>query len=404
VGEFIYLLIGLNALKGPDGIIQSFSILGVFQLINPGLFPVEIHTYKWFVLLCTTPFPILYFIRGKNKSLTRYTLYFALGLVPTGILSSQQWQISGLKYLSFFLTLLSIGYAFEQTQKSKQYWTQWFQYLFLIFLCASYAIFLTDFGYLRNGRGFQGILNHPQALGVFAGIMVIWFLFRHQSSGKNIHLLFAFLSLLLILLSLARIGLLIMLGGWLIHWINSMIHEKSLQFKNSSFKFFFILAGISFFSFLFWENSHQWLKEFMLKRTIEKNLSDSFLESRGKLITSSIYNFKENPLTGIGLGIGNQQNNTVYLHEIPISSPVEKGFMPTALMEEIGILGTCSTILFLLLIYKSIRPEYTLLFWGSLFINLGEFIFFAIGGLGLIQWLMIFYAAAPIQDAQLGNQ
>jgi len=391
VGEAVYSLLAINTLRGPSGIIQSFAILSIFQLINPGIISPEIHFLKWLVLGFPAPYLLVSFWNGKFKKFDKIIVIYGLLLFPFAVLGSQNIIISGLKFISFFYAILCLRISFENSLKDKTYWTNWIQYFFVVVLILSYLIFFTEFGFLRNGRGFQGIFNHPQVMGVMGGIMAVWFLYYQQTSGKINPLFFSFMALILVFLSLARIGLLIIFGAWIIQWISIIIKKKSFNLNHSPISFLIFCLLIFLLVLLFWEDAWPWLRHFFLKRTIEFSLAESFLESRGRLITSSISGFKEFPLTGIGMGVGIDLESAQNIVGIPTSSPVEKGFMPTALLEEFGILGTLTTVIFLIILFKSISPPVELLFWSTLLINFGEYIFFSMGGLGLIQWILILY-------------
>ncbi len=78
---------------------------------------------------------------------------------------------------------------------------------------------------------------------------------------------------------------------------------------------------------------------------------------------------------------------------IPISAPVEKGFLPAAILEEVGIVGTIFFIylIFILtkLVVRSKNIHICCLYFSCLFINIGEAVFFSIGGIGIFFMLLI---------------
>jgi hypothetical protein len=123
-------------------------------------------------------------------------------------------------------------------------------------------------------------------------------------------------------------------------------------------------------------------------------------------------NFWDHPLTGIGFGapsdparFANQLERGPY--GIPLSASVEKGFMPTAVLEETGIIGAALTILLLLALFVPIlrHPDPTL-FWVAttcLLVNFGEMVFFSIGGMGFFFWfVMAFCHVAALQESEQG--
>lgn len=83
---------------------------------------------------------------------------------------------------------------------------------------------------------------------------------------------------------------------------------------------------------------------------------------------------------------------------IPISAPVEKGFIPTSILEETGIFGALAFYAFIIsLAAEAMRrkdPGWAGLFFGCLYINVGEAVIFSVGGIGLFYWLLIGIAIA----------
>jgi hypothetical protein len=71
----------------------------------------------------------------------------------------------------------------------------------------------------------------------------------------------------------------------------------------------------------------------------------SILTSRIGLINSGMDNFRENPIFGIGFQVAKTEffvsNATIF------TAPAEKGFLPTAILEEGGVLGTIAFLLFI---------------------------------------------------------
>jgi hypothetical protein len=81
---------------------------------------------------------------------------------------------------------------------------------------------------------------------------------------------------------------------------------------------------------------------------------------------------------------------------LPTKASVEKGFLPSAMLEEIGLLGTSLTLGILFALFFPLSRYGDILFlWlalSSLFINGGEAVFYSFGGKGLFMWLMFGFA------------
>lgn len=78
---------------------------------------------------------------------------------------------------------------------------------------------------------------------------------------------------------------------------------------------------------------------------------------------------------------------------IPVSATVEKGFMPTAVLEETGVLGAVLILVLLaFLVVPVARYGDIVAFWilsTALLLNFGEMIFFTMGGNGLYLWIVM---------------
>ncbi len=142
-----------------------------------------------------------------------------------------------------------------------------------------------------------------------------------------------------------------------------------------------------------------------------------FLRSRGWKMMISYECFLDHPWIGIGFG---QPTPEIYSRKytfffsgldewldtknwvtrdpifgLPISAPVEKGVLITAILEEIGIIGTVLfTIFYLkwskLIISRSQSLFNVLLFFTIFSISLFEFVWFSIGS-SMILWLWLGY-------------
>jgi hypothetical protein len=123
--------------------------------------------------------------------------------------------------------------------------------------------------------------------------------------------------------------------------------------------------------------------------------TEQILRSRRGLIEYSWNNFAENPIHGIGFQVAKTEffvkNATLF------SAPAEKGFLPTAMLEEGGILGAATFVIFLLVLFGGWIREHNIpavvSFLGFLASNFGEVSIFSPGGSGAFGWIMVGFAA-----------
>jgi hypothetical protein len=113
--------------------------------------------------------------------------------------------------------------------------------------------------------------------------------------------------------------------------------------------------------------------------------------SRKALIEYSWKNFQENALFGIGFGVSKTE---VFARTATLmTAPSEKGFLPTAILEEGGILGTTAFLLFLFTFIRQLARERNIagLVTAIAFVatNLGEVTIFSPGGAGSFGWMTV---------------
>ena len=142
----------------------------------------------------------------------------------------------------------------------------------------------------------------------------------------------------------------------------------------------------------------------------EKPIGEAFYASRGKRIEEQWRNFTEQPITGHGFGIyssGDVPSGVKTFLGIPISAPTEKGFIPTAVLEETGIIGSIFFLYFLFslirLALKGTDIRWIAMFFGCLFVNVGEAVFFSVGGIGLHIWLLMGLAIGAAEVSPRGS-
>lgn len=118
---------------------------------------------------------------------------------------------------------------------------------------------------------------------------------------------------------------------------------------------------------------------------------EQVLKSRQGKITQSWDNFQSSPLIGIGFEVSTDQwfrdNATIFY------APVEKGFLPTAILEQSGIIGAVFFVISLLALighlWSQLNVPGLVLLAGFLTLNLGEVMYFGVAGHGAFAWLLV---------------
>lgn len=319
---------------------------------------------------------------------------------------SQVPEVSALKAVSWTLvtTTLVAGWAGLNSSDRSRVEAQMFGGLIAV-LVASLPLLFTDIGYLRNGTGFQGILGHPQALGPAMALLGAWLagtlLANRQPSWLRIATFG--LSVAIVVLSEARTAGLALVLGLCGAMVGTVIQAR-LSFRSiapglSSGRLH--LLAVLAVGALVSAGQHiaSGVTDYLQKRGGQSSVMASYEVSRGSLVYSMLDNFQSSPLLGIGFGIASDPSTMIVerdpLLQLPIGATVEKGVLPVATLEEVGLVGAVFIALWLLmLIRRALRGGLApaSVFLTALFSNLGEATLFSAGGMGLLVLLVLTWA------------
>jgi len=133
------------------------------------------------------------------------------------------------------------------------------------------------------------------------------------------------------------------------------------------------------------------MERYIAKKSSGSSLVSVYDDSRGELIRRMWSNVERSPWTGIGFGLASDYRDMEIERDatfgLPVGAPVEKGVMPIAVLEELGIVGFVMVGGWLsLATYRAARGGVIpLAVMGTvLFLNFGEATFFSPGGVGML--------------------
>lgn len=405
------LLLSFWALKGSQHAIKALLLTYLISLSNPGIFsPSPIfEVARWIVLLAATSrVAVDTALRGyRVKSWFLWLASFCLIAAVSSVFVSPSPTVSVFKILVFFVGFFVVLQALEY---SRQYdWLSWFFTVWSVVLFFSLPLLLLDVGYLRNGVGFQGVFNQPQVYGIFFSVPAVYlgvkYLLRElrRDTKLTIFLLAVWPT---VIASQARTGIFAGVLAVLVSvsWIVIRnLRDGRLVIRTKLSPLSLLLGGVLIFLLaLFSDEAGEEVATFLTKAPSSdvSQLSavspDEFLRGRSDIIAASWSNFLERPFTGIGFGVpSNLYERTSSGSEafgLPTSAPIEKSFMPTAVLEETGIIGALLLTAFLAVFAAPVirfgRLSTTILLLTAISINLGEMVFFSASG-GIYVWLCI---------------
>ena len=312
--------------------------------------------------------------------------------------------------------------AFDLERNQVTFWEEWFMSLLVTVSCGSALLLFSPIGFLRNGEGFQGLLNHPQTLGVFLAPMVSWLAARILGGGAR-----RLLEIPLVIgggcflfLTESRGAVLALVLGLAVALVPRLKPKKTM--KRVAFSRVAVVVSVAMLSSVLvimeWKNISDETSKFMRKRSSAGTVLELAEASRGDLTRQSWSNFLENPLLGIGFGIPSAPSS-LRIDEsgvlgIPTGAAIEKGVLPIAVLEETGLFGAAFLVAFaaclVMPVLRSNHAPAVAICITAFAVNLGEAVLFSFGGNGLYIWLMIGFsclmavtAAGSRRRSQAGN-
>lgn len=413
-----YSLLALYALLGYRHVVQALAISWLLNMINPGL-PAEPSPESALggilVVLASILSAGLRKLPTKRMvlpSVTIATVVLVLFLIINSIVISYQPDVSLLKTLYFsmlFLALLGAWRGLSPVEHASL--VEWLYFYLLAVLFVGVPLAFVPLGFLRNGTGFQGVLSHPQAFGVVAGVLTAWVTAKVLSARKPSTFKFLLLVALAaaVVASEARtagVALLVALVGTLL--VYSLDAGKPLKAHApglTSSKFWTMalvaLLGLA----VAWAVVADRMADYVYKRTQAETLVEALDASRGRLTRKMLANIESVPFIGIGFGVASDPLELVVKRDpvfnLPISAAIEKGVMPIAVLEELGVFGAS---IFVWWVFAVLRQSYRAGFvplvvsLGILATNIGEYTLFAPSGNGLIL-LVVLSGMATMRNA-----
>lgn len=397
----VFFVLCVYACYGNEQAIKALSLGAITKYLNPALysFSAETGLLAW-LLFFIGVIRLSLFTIGNFKKTIPLHLFCIIALLAS-LIASKNPDVSSTKIIMFDLGAMAViqGFYSMTTEQAMRIKVWLFSLILTIVLLSLPTFAFPNIAYNRNGAGFQGILNHPQSFGPLLAPMASWYLVGlifHKKDKFIFPFIYSILLVALMVASQARTSLASVFLT--LSAVFVLILFRSKYFQNTTVKKSIVSGFASILIFTVAVTSSELIQDklqnFIFKRQ-SSNMEEA-LSSRSHGIASQWDYFIESPLVGNGFGVyswGTFPKGITYYMGIPISAPVEKGFLPTCILEEVGLLGT---VFFLFLVFyllklvlRSSSLQVTALFFACLFVNVGEMVFFSLGGIGLFYWLLM---------------
>lgn len=419
-----FFILAAYAMLGRKEAIQAIAMCWLFTMISPGVAPPasfgSIGRYVVFFAAFSSVFlrcGVFYSGFSITKSVFA-TISLGAFLAVHSLLLSPIPDVSILKAISWTMVAATLLSAWGQMdiEEQQKLFKQLYYGLVIIMLVSVPLVFL-PLGYLKNGTGFQGILNHPQAfgptmaiLGALAGSSL---LAQRKPSWGSLGIFAS--CLVLILLSEARTaGVALILGLVIGFVVAPLLSGRKIIDTVPGLKSRRLWGGASIVlivALIFSPLIYQKASNFISKsgRAGESmTIAEAYDKSRGGLIDRLLFNIGENPLTGIGFGIASNPFEMIVERDpvlgLPTGASIEKGVLPLAIVEELGFPGAFLVFMwFWMVVKKASLNGFTplALTTTALLLNMGENIFFSPGGLGGLILIFVTWACSDFKSKKV---
>lgn len=407
-----FVALALYALTGRAQAIKALALLWLFIMLSPGIGAEAsaAHIGRFLVIGSAAASVILRsrLSRGDPSANTLVFVTILLGglFVVHSLLFSRVPTVSVLKALSWTVAVTTLfgawmGLDDEGRERTAR---EVFGGLTLLMIM-SLPLIVMPLGYLRNDTGFQGVLNHPQVFGSTMAILGTWAasqLLGQRRPSWRIVVLTA-ICLVLVYLSEARTaGLALVLGVAVAVVAVPLFSGRRLLALAPGLKSrrFALVASVSFVGvILAGSDIAERVDDYLSKGTSAETLTEAYYMSRGHKMAEMWSNIQARPMQGIGLGIASNSWQMEIKRDpvfgLPVSASVEKGVMPLAVIEELGIPVFVAVILWLfVLLRRSARENISCLavVCTVLLLNMGESTLLSPGGMGMLTLVLLAWA------------
>lgn len=426
-GLSFFILAGY-ALQGRAQAVQALALSWLFSMLSEGVAPLaSAASVGRYVVVISAAISVLFRVRqakiGRSESqLILATLAFGGFVIIHSMLFSPMPDVSILKAVLWTVVMMTLllAWAGMNVQVRAQLERQLLGGLVLLALISLPLIF-TGVGYLRNESGFQGALGHPQAFGPTMAMLGAWVASRLLAEPRPLwrNIAMAGLCLVMVVMSGARtagfalvIGLSIttivtlLASGLSVNKIMPGLRSGRLRMLPVLVVVGVVLSGPMLGNIL---------DNYISKsgRSEATGIVDAYDKSRGGLIDAMLDNIKADPWGGVGFGIASKSQDMFVkrdpVFDLPTSAAIEKGVLPFAVLEELGIVGFCLFAALIGLFLKraargGVVPLAVLI--TVLLFNFGESTLFSTSGFGLFPLILLAWAVTSrsrlLKVTQLG--
>ena len=273
--------------------------------------------------------------------------------------------------------------------------------------------------YLRSRESFNlftGVLNHSQFLAPMTSCVVGWVfcdMIVVERRFRWLHALMISVAPVILFMTRSRAGLVSFLAMLVMVFAYCMPRLRLSSPLKGRLRGFLIMGVVLLFfgAGVAEVRNHsisRWLRKTDDVSGDRRSISEAVTASRMGKIEESLHDFKKNPIFGTGFQVIPEHKMWYRMGAISIfAAPLERGFIFSAVLGEMGIVGFGAFLFFLLSFWYGCAKKGYFVTW-SLFVvylstNLAEMTFFSPGGGGGIMWLVTVIGGFVIDLAAKGK-
>lgn len=417
---FVYMI--YLCLQNTEGALKAISLTLLIVVCNEAFVPkTPLLTVLRFGIWILASARIFYDVHRAGRLNSAFGKPYILALcifcavaLMLSYLGGFYFQISALKLFSFFIGAGAILIGTDELKVRGSELTTWYLSIVIFSALLGIAAYLVGVGYNAKLEGistyaglFNGPYYHPQTLGP-AGSMITTFLLCIAlfSPYPKKWLIYALIAVFVVFVYMtrSRTGFIALGAGVITAFTCGFFFSRDQRYivrfnipKGALIVcFLFGCLGLVLIEGLTGGKITAKFQDLILKSTGEQHsylrASDLSLEaiasSREAQIQNMIITFKAYPFTGVGFGV--DRSEAFVENASMFSAPTEKGFLPIAVFQENGIIGGTIFFIFIFLLYRHLIKDRNIPGICGLSVllaaNLGEMMFFGLGGHGGFIW------------------
>jgi hypothetical protein len=409
-----FIILAVMAITSSKAAYQAIAICSLGLMINVGLVP---KTIPWTLgrliipMIAMLRFAIdVTWVKKGQLALAPYAalMLFVATMAVCSILSGWFVQIALLKLFSFWLLMTTVIIGVVVLRASRIDLTEWFVSLITAATGMGFLAILTGFHnksarFRGNTDVFLGAFLHPNCHSIYASLFVVLLLAIYMfTKYKHRWITIPLIGIWVVFMlwSKSRTAVVAALCGLtVLMWYAGPVRNRLGRWATVNLSRIrliavvaLVLGGIAAYSAVRFGSPLTSIIGFINKSIAAEAVhSERVLASREGLIEFSWNNFLASPVYGIGFQVSKSadfaQKATL------LTAPVEKGFLPTSILEEGGILGTTAFVLFLVAFIGDLVRQRNIpalaAFATMLGANMTEVSIFSLGGSGFFAWMMV---------------